>query len=42
MAGVPRIVTTDRQENCVPEISAVGLPAALAKSITFTLSPYNQ
>ncbi len=42
MPGVPRIITTDRQENCVPEISAVGLPAALASSITFTLSPYVQ
>jgi hypothetical protein len=42
MPGVPRIVTTDRQENCVPEVSAVGLPAALASSITFTLSPYAQ
>jgi hypothetical protein len=37
--GVPRVVTTDRQENCVPEISAVGLPAALANSVTFTLTP---
>jgi hypothetical protein len=42
MPGVPRIVTTDRQENCIPEVSAVGLPAALANSITFTLSPYAQ
>ena len=37
-----RIITTDRQQNCVPEVSAVGLPAALANSVTFTLSPYAQ
>ncbi len=36
----PRIITTDREEDCVPEISAAGLPAALANSITFTLRPY--
>jgi hypothetical protein len=42
MPGVPRVITTDRQSNCVPEVSAVGLPAALANSITFTLSPYAQ
>jgi hypothetical protein len=42
MPGVPRTVTTDRQTNCVPEVSAVGLPAALANSITFTLSKYAQ
>jgi hypothetical protein len=41
MPGVPRIVTTDREQDCVPEVSAVGLPAALANSITFTLSPYS-
>jgi hypothetical protein len=38
----PRQVTTDREQDCVPEVSAVGLPAALANSITFTLSPYVQ
>jgi hypothetical protein len=38
----PRQVTTDREQDCVPEVSAVGLPAALANSITFTLSPYAQ
>ena len=37
----PRVITTDREQDCVPEISAVGLPAALANSITFTLSPYS-
>jgi len=42
MPGVPRVVMTDRQTNCVPEVSAVGLPAALASSITFTLSPYSE
>ena len=35
----PRIITTDREHDCVPEISAVGLPSALANSITFTLTP---
>jgi hypothetical protein len=36
----PRIITTDREQDCVPEISSVHLPAALANSITFTLRPY--
>lgn len=31
----PRIRTTDRERDCVPEISAAGLPAALAASVTF-------
>jgi hypothetical protein len=35
----PRIPVTDREKDCVPEISAVGLPAALANSVTFTLTP---
>ncbi len=35
----PRLIVADREHDCVPEISAVGLPAALASSITFTLSP---
>jgi hypothetical protein len=35
-----RVITTDRDNDCVPEISAAGLPSALANSITFTLSPY--
>jgi hypothetical protein len=35
-----RVITTDREHDCVPEISAAGLPAALANSITFTLSPW--
>jgi hypothetical protein len=38
--GQPRIITTDREQDCVPEISAAGFPSALANSITFTLSPY--
>jgi hypothetical protein len=37
----PRVVTTDRERDCVPEVSAVGLPSALANSVTFTLSPSN-
>ena len=36
----PRVVTTDRDHDCVPEISAAGLPAALANSITFELTPF--
>ena len=32
--------TTDREHDCVPEISAVGLPSALANSVTFTITPY--
>jgi hypothetical protein len=35
-----RMIATDREHDCVPEISAVGLPAALANSITFTLTPW--
>jgi hypothetical protein len=38
MPGVPRVITTDRENDCVPEVSAVGLPAALANSITFSIS----
>jgi hypothetical protein len=43
--GVPdavsgeRVRATDREHDCVPEISAVGLPSALAASITFRLVP---
>jgi hypothetical protein len=36
----PRLPVVDREHDCVPEISAVGLPSALASSVTFTLSPY--
>jgi hypothetical protein len=36
-----RVVTTDREHDCVPEVSAAGVPAALANSITFTLAPYS-
>ncbi len=39
-AAGPRVATTDREHDCVPEVSAVGLPAALANSVTFTLTPY--
>ncbi len=38
----PRVITTDREHDCVPEVSAVGLPSALANSITFTLTPIVQ
>ncbi len=37
-----RVPTTDREHDCVPEVSAVGLPSALANSITFTLTPNAQ
>jgi hypothetical protein len=36
-----RVVTTDREHDCVPEVSAVGLPSALANSVTFTLTPWS-
>jgi hypothetical protein len=39
--GGARVVTTDREHDCVPEISAVQLPAALAASVTFTITPWN-
>jgi hypothetical protein len=32
-------VASDREHDCVPAISAVGLPAALANSITFSVKP---
>jgi hypothetical protein len=35
-----RTIATDREHDCVPEISAVGLPSALANSVTFTLTPW--
>jgi hypothetical protein len=34
-----RTVTTDREHDCVPEVAAVGLPSALASSVTFTITP---
>jgi hypothetical protein len=34
-----RVITTDREHDCVPEISAAKLPSALATSVTFTLTP---
>jgi hypothetical protein len=34
-----RVIATDREHDCVPEISAVGLPSALARSIAFELTP---
>jgi hypothetical protein len=36
-----RVITTDREHDCVPEISAAGLPSALANSITFSLTPWS-
>jgi hypothetical protein len=33
----PRVIATDREPDCVPEISAAKLPAALANSIVFKL-----
>ena len=38
--GGDRTITTDREHDCVPEISAARLPSALANSITFTLTPW--
>jgi hypothetical protein len=38
----PRVIATDREHDCVPEVSAVGLPSALANSVTFTLTPIVQ
>ncbi len=38
--GGARVATTDREHDCVPEVSAAGLPSALANSVTFTLTPY--
>jgi hypothetical protein len=37
--GGTRVITTDREHDCVPEISAAKLPSALANSVTFTLTP---
>jgi len=36
----PRAVS-DREHDCVPEIAAAHLPAALAASVTFTLVPWS-
>jgi hypothetical protein len=35
-------VVSDREHDCVPEISAAHLPAALASSVTFTLVPWSR
>ena len=35
-----RVITADREHDCVPEISAAKLPSALASSVTFTLTPW--
>lgn len=36
-----RVIATDREHDCVPEISAAKLPSALASSVTFTLAPWS-
>jgi hypothetical protein len=36
-----RVVATDREHDCVPEISAAQLPSALARSVTFSLTPWS-
>jgi hypothetical protein len=37
-----RVPATDREHDCVPEISAVGLPAALADSIVFKIESVSE
>jgi len=39
--GGDRVITTDREHDCVPEISAAKLPSALANAVTFTLTPWS-
>ena len=34
-------IVTDREHDCVPEIAAAKLPAALAASVTFALIPWS-
>ena len=34
----PRVAASDREPDCVPEISAAQLPAALADSIVFQIT----
>ena len=36
-----RVISTDREHDCVPEISAAQLPSALAASVTFSLVPWS-
>jgi hypothetical protein len=36
-----RVIATDREHDCVPEISAAQLPSALASSVTFMLTPWS-
>jgi len=36
--SVPLVIVGDRNSNCVPNVAAAGLPAALASSITLTLT----
>jgi hypothetical protein len=39
--GGARVITSDREHDCVPEISAAKLPSALASSVTFTVVPWS-
>ena len=36
--GAPRVATSDREHDCVPEIDDAHLPAALADSVTFRIT----
>jgi hypothetical protein len=38
--GGTRVIASDREHDCVPEISAAKLPSALASSVTFTIVPW--
>ena len=38
LPGEPRVVTADREHDCVPEIDDAHLPAALAAAVTFHLA----
>jgi len=39
--GGARVISSDREHDCVPEISAAKLPSALASSVTFTVVPWS-
>ena len=39
--GGVREIASDREHDCVPEISAAKLPSALASSVTFTVVPWS-
>jgi hypothetical protein len=38
LPGAPIMTTSDREHDCVPEIDDAKLPAALADSVTFTIT----